>query len=203
MSARTWLPFALTEVALCLSPGPAVLLVVSRALALGTRASIWSNLGILAGNAMYFALTAAGLGVVLLASHELFTIVKWTGAAYLIWLGIAALRGRGRHAPAAVPAPGRAFASGFVLQAANPKALVFFAALLPQFIDPTGPIGAQVALLGITSMVIEFLVLLGYGLLAARMGMLSARPRFARLADRVAGALLIAAGVTTAAIRKA
>jgi len=203
MSARTWLLFALTEVALCLSPGPAVLLVVSRALALGTRASIWSNLGILAGNAMYFALTAAGLGVVLLASHELFTIVEWTGAAYLIWLGIAALRGRGRHAPAAVPAPGRAFASGFVLQAANPKALVFFAALLPQFIDPTGPIGAQVALLGITSMVIEFLVLLGYGLLAARMGMLSARPRFARLADRVAGALLIAAGVTTAAIRKA
>ncbi len=207
MSWERWVLFAVTETALCLSPGPAVLLVLSQALTRGTWSSVWSNLGILAGNACYFALSATGLGAVLLTSYELFSLIRWVGAAYLVWLGVAAFRGRSSalsvDRAATSPARGaRLLLNGAVLQVANPKALVFFVAFLPQFIDPRASMVVQVAILGVTSVVIEFLVLLAYGGLAGRITALAARPRWRRLADRVAGSLLVTAGVTTAAIRR-
>jgi homoserine/homoserine lactone efflux protein len=207
MTWGVWALFVVTETALCLSPGPAVLLVLSQALVRGTGPSLWSNLGILAGNALYFALTATGLGAVLLASYEVFFLIKWVGAGYLVWLGVSAWRGRSSVLsvlPEGAAAVGsrQMFVNGFVLQAANPKALIFFTALLPQFIDPRAPVVEQVAILGVTSVVIEFLVLLGYGALAGRMATLAARPRFRSAADRVAGSLLITAGVSMAAIRR-
>jgi len=93
------------------------------------------------------------------------------------------------------------FLNGFLLQAANPKALVFFTALLPQFIDPAAHVPGQVTVLAVTSIVVEFLVLAAYGGLAGRATRLASRPRFATLTNRVAGSLLIAAGVRTAAVR--
>lgn len=207
MAWEVWLLFALTETALCFTPGPAVLLVVSQGLARGVGASVWSNLGILAGNTFYFVLSATSLGAVLVASYEVFAAIRWVGAAYLIWLGVAAFRGRSAVLSVA-PAPDipirarRMFVNGFVLQVANPKALVFFTALLPQFIDPRGSLVTQVAILAATSVVIEFGVLLAYGALAGRMTTLATRPRFATLANRLAGSMLIAAGVGTAAIRR-
>jgi homoserine/homoserine lactone efflux protein len=208
MSWETWILFAITETALCLSPGPAVLLVLSQGLARGTLSSVWSNLGILAGNTMYFVLSATSLGAVLLASDELFSAVRWAGAAYLIWLGVTAFFGKSSVlsvAPAGGPPSGRRriFVNGFVLQAANPKALVFFTALLPQFMDPGGSVVSQVAILAVTSVVIEFFVLLGYGALAGRMTSFAARPRFRTLANRVAGSMLITAGLGMAALRRA
>ena len=208
MTWGVWALFVVTETALCLSPGPAVLLVLSQALVRGTGPSVWSNLGILTGNSMYFILTATGLGAVLVASYEVFFLIKWVGAGYLVWLGVAAWRGRSSVlsvAPAGAAAGGsrRIFVNGFVLQAANPKALIFFTALLPQFIDPRSPVMAQVAILGATSVVIEFIVLLAYGALAGRMAFLATRPRFRSVADRVAGSMLITAGVSMAAMRRA
>jgi threonine/homoserine/homoserine lactone efflux protein len=94
------------------------------------------------------------------------------------------------------------FANGVALQMANPKALVFFTALLPQFIDPRGSVLAQVAILAATSVVIEFLALLAYGGLAGRLMALAARPRFSTLANRVAGSMLITAGAGMAALRR-
>lgn len=208
MSWEVWALFAVTETALCFSPGPAVLLVLSQALARGTGLSIWSNLGILAGNTMYFILSATSLGAVLVASYELFSAIRWIGAAYLIWLGVTAFFGKS-SALSIAPAGGssaswmRIFVNGFVLQAANPKALVFFTALLPQFIDPSSSVAVQVLILGVTSVVIEFFVLLGYGALAGRMTSVAARPRFSALANRVAGSMLITAGVGMAAMRRA
>ena len=210
MGAEAWLLFALTETALCFTPGPAVLLVVSQALARGAGASIWSNLGILGGNTLYFVLSATSLGAVLVASYELFTLIRWVGAAYLIWLGVAAFRGRSAVlsvAPTSTRSDTtvrgrRMLVNGFVLQAANPKALVFFTALLPQFIDPRGSVAAQVAILAVTSVAIEFFVLLAYGALAGRMTTFARRPRFETLANRLAGSMLVAAGVGTATIRR-
>ncbi|MGH7354605.1 MAG: LysE family translocator [Candidatus Rokuibacteriota bacterium] len=210
MAWEVWLLFALTETALCFTPGPAVLLVVSQGLARGARASIWSNLGILGGNTLYFVLSATSLGAVLIASYELFAVIRWVGAAYLIWLGVAVIRGRSAVL-SVVPSSTRSdttvrarrmFVNGFVLQAANPKALVFFTALLPQFIDPRGSMITQVAILAVTSVVIEFCVLLAYGALAGRMTTLAARPPFATLANRLAGSMLVAAGVSTATLRR-
>src|SRR5262245_24217262 len=206
MNLESWALFVATETALCLTPGPAVLLVISQGLARGTAASVWANLGILSANALYFAVSATGVGALLLTSYELFSLVRWVGAAYLVYLGILAFTGRsgGMSAPSATPASrGRTFVDGFVLQASNPKALVFFAALLPQFIDPRGPVAAQVLLLGVTSVVIEFVVLLAYGAAAGRATAWAARPRFRTLADRVAGSLLMAAGIGLARMRHA
>jgi homoserine/homoserine lactone efflux protein len=201
MTLGTWTLFAVTETALCFTPGPAVLLVLSQGLTRGTRPSVWANLGILTGNASYFALSATGLGAVLLASYELFSAIRWLGAAYLVWLGVSAFFGRSTVLAVGAAAPAsaaRTFLNGFVLQLANPKALLFFVALLPPFIDPRGSVLAQVAVLGTTSVVIEFFVLLAYGALAGRLTAVAARPRFQTLANRVAGTMLVAAGVNVA-----
>ncbi|HYM29941.1 MAG TPA: LysE family translocator [Candidatus Cybelea sp.] len=208
MTWNTWAWFALTETMLCLTPGPAVLLVISQALLRGWRRSVWSTLGILAANCAYFVVSATGLGAIILASHDLFFAVKWLGAAYLIWLGLGAIFRR-RSVVAEIPSAGpaapdarRLFANGFMLQAANPKALLFFTALLPQFIDPAAGVPFQVAILATTSVSVEFAVLLGYGLLSGQAAGLARLPRFAAIADRVAGSLLVAAGVRLAAIRE-
>jgi len=204
MDLKTWLMFVLTETALCLSPGPAVLLVLSQGLSRGPRASVWANVGILTGNAIYFVLSAAGLGAVLLASHQLFEIVKWAGAAYLIWLGGAAILGRSAPLPIGtargpVVAGPRLLLRGLVLQLANPKALLFFTALLPQFLNPAHDLKLQVATLALTSMSIEFLVLLAYGAAAGRMSAFTTRPRVSAWVNRLCGGMLIAAGASVAA----
>lgn len=199
--------FVGVETALCLSPGPAVLLVLSQALTRGALQAIWSICGILAANTVYFIISATGIGAILLASYELFFAIKWIGAAYLVWIGISAFRGKSKvlSVRAQVPAPasgGRMFLNGFILQMANPKALMFFTALLPQFIEPKAPIVPQIVILAVTSMAIEFLVQLFYASVAGRVTELATRPRFASITNRIAGSLLVGAGVGMAAIRR-
>jgi homoserine/homoserine lactone efflux protein len=201
---ETWSLFFLTETALCLTPGPAVLFVLSQGLGGGAAASIRANLGILTGNALYFLLSATGLGAVLLASYDLFFCIKWVGAAYLVWLGIRALRGTGTVLAAeSSPASGRVFARAFAVQAANPKAIVFFTALLPQFIDPAGNVPFQIAILALTSIAVEFSVLAMYGTFASRLSRVARQPRVLALFERSAGLLLIGAGLRMATLRRA
>jgi threonine/homoserine/homoserine lactone efflux protein len=207
MSIEAWLLFCATEAVLCFTPGPAVLLVVSIALARGAAAGLGASFGILAANAAYFALSATSLGAILVASWELFVLIKWLGAAYLVYMGAKMLwnaGGRGFAANAAAELTrARSFAQGFFTQAANPKALVFFTAILPQFIDPRGAVAYQVTILGVSSILIE-LAVLGIYVTACR----SARawmhaPRLAAPLERLGGTFLIIAGVRLAAIRSA
>ena len=190
---------------LCLTPGPAVLFILSSALKSGTRKSLASNAGILAANMVYFALSATGLGALLAASFDLFSTVRWIGAAYLIFLGLRTLLGK-RNALAAGGSierpPLRMFGDGFLLQASNPKSILFFTALLPQFIDPRLAIVPQVAILAATSAVIEFFVLLGYGAAAGQASELARQPQYAAWTNRVAGVLLIGAGAGLATLRR-
>ena len=205
VSLEVWALFVVTESILCLTPGPAVLLVVAQALGRGAAASVWATLGILTGNALYFALSATGLGALLLASYELFALVRWLGAAYLIWLGVRTFVRRSATrstAPTVAAGRRRTFVNGFVLQAANPKALLFFVALLPQFIEPGGHVAGQVLVLAVTSVAIELVILLAYGAAAGRLHALTASPRFVRLADGLAGTMLVTAGVGLAAVRR-
>jgi len=208
MTWQVWSAFFLVETALCLTPGPAVLLVLSQALTHGPLKTLNSIGGILAANTFYFVLSATGVGAILLASYDLFFAVKWIGAAYLVWLGVSAFLGRSkalsiRRGEAKAVANSRLFLNGLVLQLSNPKALVFFTALLPQFINPHAAIIPQVTILALTSVVIEFLVQLFYAVLAGRASHMATQPRFARLTERVAGALLVGAGIGMAAIRRA
>jgi len=208
MTWQVWIAFFVIETALCLTPGPAVLLVLSQALTRGSLNAIWSISGILAANTFYFVLSATGIGAILLASYDLFFAIKWLGAAYLVWLGVSAFLGKSkslavRRGDAQPVRASRLFLNGFILHMSNPKALLFFTALLPQFINPHAAIIPQVAILALTSVVIEFLVQLFYAVLAGRAAQFASRPRFARITERVAGSLLIGAGIGMAALRRA
>jgi homoserine/homoserine lactone efflux protein len=203
MALELWLAFCATEAALCFTPGPAVLFVVSCAMTRGARAGLAAALGILAGNTFYFALSATGIAAVIVASSWLFSLLKWAGAAYLVWLGVRMLLQRAARTPAPSSAPQparRAFARGFVVQAANPKALVFFVALLPQFIDAAAPVGRQLFVLGASSLAIECTVLALYVALAVRTRRL-AGARWAGPLERVGGGFLVAAGARLALLR--
>lgn len=192
-----WL-YVATEAALSLSPGPAVMLVIAYGLALGARRSLWASLGILSANGLYFALSATSVGALLVASPLFFAAVKWSGAAYLVYLGLAALLGKPSpitvsSAAARGRSPASIYLSGLTLQLANPKTLVFFVAILPQFVDPRLPIGAQMLWLAAGSVVPEFFILAGYGFAASRAARLASDPAYARATDRAAGALVLAA----------
>jgi len=207
MNWTTWSIFAATEFVLCLTPGPAVLFVLSTALRSGTRKSVASILGILGANTGYFVLSATGLGAVLLASYRLFFAIKWIGAAYLVFLGIKAITGKASLLASDANTPveirgWRLFGDAFVTQTSNPKAIVFFSALLPQFLNPLNPIAPQIAILAVTSALIEFSVLLGYGLAAGRAASFAREPRYANWTNRVAGTILIGAGAGLAALRR-
>jgi homoserine/homoserine lactone efflux protein len=206
VSVTTWWIFATTELVLCLTPGPAVLFVLSTALRVGARRSVAANLGILCTNTVYFALSATGVGAVLAASYNLFFAVKWLGAAYLIFLGIRTVFGSSSLLETqALPAHRsgwRLFGDGFLLQASNPKAIIFFSALVPQFIDTRAGVVSQVAILGATSLFIEFFILLGYGLVAGRASQFARQPGYATWTNRIAGMLLIGAGAGLATLRK-
>ncbi|HUP61975.1 MAG TPA: LysE family translocator [Thermoanaerobaculia bacterium] len=199
MTFTTWLLFVLMEIPLCLMPGPAVLFVFAHGLRYGGAKSVWANLGILSGNALYFALSATGLGVLVKASHDAFLVVKWAGAAYLIVLGVrmifskSAALGEPSSAAEDVRGP-NILGRGIVLQLANPKALVFFTAFLPQFVTPDAPIARQMLILGVTSTILEFFILAGYGYFAGRLSLLTKSARFARRINWASGAMLVTCG---------
>jgi len=192
-----WL-YLLTEAALSLVPGPAVMLVIAVGIALGARRSLYASLGILSANALYFALSATALGAVLASSRTFFTAVRWIGAGYLIYVGLMAIFGK--PSPITVstattrPSSPRAlYLSGLTLQLANPKTLIFFIAILPQFVDPKLPVGLQMVWLAAGSIVPEFFILAGYGFLASRAARVATSPRFVRITDRIAGVLVLGA----------
>jgi homoserine/homoserine lactone efflux protein len=201
MSLEVWAAFCVTETVLCFTPGPAVLLVVSIALGRGFRPSVSAAFGILAANSLYFALSATGVAAALVASRELFLVLKWVGAVYLVWLGLRMLLSRrsGEHDISPIPVA-RTFVRGFVVQGANPKALVFFVALLPQFVDPSGSVPTQLLVLGVSSVLIELAALATYAFGAARARRV-AGARIASALQRVGGGLLVAAGARLAAVR--
>lgn len=207
MTWETWLLFVLTEALLSLTPGPAVLFVVSQGIRGGVPRSIGGAAGVLTANAFYFALSATGLGAILLASYDVFFAIKWMGAAYLVYLGLHLIFRR-EDSAAMAEAPGsadsvrRTVMNGFALQAANPKALIFFTALLPQFVDTSTPAAPQIAILGVSSVIVEFIILLGYGTLASRASGFARQPRFVSITNRLCGSLLIAAGARLATIRR-
>jgi threonine/homoserine/homoserine lactone efflux protein len=201
-----WL-YVLTEMALSLSPGPAVMLVIACGLAHGARRSTWASLGILSANAIYFAISATALGAVLAASREFFTAVKWVGAAYLVYVGLSAIFGRSSPITVSTAGPrGNAprdlYFAGLTLQLANPKTLIFFVAILPQFVDARLSIGPQMMWLAAGSIIPEFFILAGYGWLASRARRIATDERYARWTDRIAGTLVLGAAALVMSVTR-
>ena len=212
MDLSTLALFALTEGFLSLIPGPAVLLVVGLSMRGGFRDGMLAAVGVVSTNAVYFTLSALGIGALILASATLFTVIKWIGAAYLVYLGltmIAPLLHQGRGGAGVDVAEARSRAAGaprsasslvwkgFALQAGNPKNIAFFVAILPQFIDPAGNVPLQLLLLGVVSVLLELPILALYAFAFSTMARLMSR-RLILWFEAVAGGILVALGGTLA-----
>ena len=153
-SVETLVTFALAGVVLVVVPGPSVLFIVGRALAHGRRAALTSVAGNTTGAALVVVVVALGFGMVAAQSVAVFTVLKFAGAAYLVYLGVQTIRHRGDLATALAGAPGavdrRLYWQGVVVGATNPKVLIFFAAVLPQFVDVrAGNATTQMLVLGL------------------------------------------------------
>jgi homoserine/homoserine lactone efflux protein len=213
MDLTTWVAFALLETFLCLTPGPAVLFVVGTTLGRGRPAGVAATAGIVSGNVVYFVLSATSLGAILLASYQVFTVVRWVGAAYLVYLGLRMLLARHDAQPEALLRAPRLqsvarssargdIGGGAITQLSNPKALIFFTALLPQFLSLHRGLIGQVAILGVTSQVIEVLVMTGYIFVASGVAQSAAKTRIAGVFERIAGVFLIGAALKLALTKR-
>jgi threonine/homoserine/homoserine lactone efflux protein len=176
--------FMLTSLVIIVIPGPSVLFVIGRAIALGRRAGVLSVVGNALGTVPAVIAVAFGVGAIVASSVVAFTVIKIAGALYLVYLGIQAIRHRHAHIPGIQQRPTRArrlLAEGFIVGLTNPKTIAFFVAVLPQFVDPTaGPVWLQLLLLGL---VFEALALASDSIWALAAG--TARAWFARSPRRI------------------
>jgi threonine/homoserine/homoserine lactone efflux protein len=200
MSFETWLAFAAASSVLLVIPGPTVLLVVSYALGQGWRTALPMAIGVALGDFTAMTLSMLGLGALLATSATLFTILKWVGAAYLVYLGIKLWRAGGTLDAAprtdAVSAA-KMLGHAWLVTALNPKSITFFVAFLPAFLDPKADFLTQMLVFETTFLVLAFANAFGYALVAARARRLASNPRAIGIVNKVGGGLLVSAGVAT------
>ena len=187
---------------LLLTPGPAVVYIAARGVSQGWRAGVTSALAVGGGNFVHTLAATAGLSALLVASAEAFTIVKWAGAAYLVWIGVRTLLGsdtKSEEAPPPQPLS-RIARQGFVVAVLNPKTAIFFLAFVPQFVNPShGPVAWQFLILGTLFAILGIVTDSAYGVLAgALQGLVTQRRAAQRPARLVTGTLYLGLGVSAA-----
>ena len=207
MDLGVWITYLLATIILSLSPGPGVFSSISSGLHHGFRLGVWNGVGMQLANLVLMAIVALGLGAILLASEALFSIVKWVGVAYLVYRGIATWRAPARafeedRDDAETTARGL-FMRGFWVNLTNPKGIIFCAAILPQFVDPSRPPWVQYAILAITTFVVDVAVMSGYTAAAAKVLGALRDPAKLRWVNRGLGSAFVAAGVALATFRRA
>jgi len=213
MSFEIWFSFTLLVFLLVLTPGPSILIGMSHALRYGARPTLMTALGDVTANMIQMVIAAVGLGAVLATSVTAFAIVKWIGVAYLVWLGLGALRssfaksandaGSGEPAVPVSTKPMTAFAAwrqGVMIDVLNPKVAIFFMAFLPQFVDPAMGNGAtQFLVLGLVVLLIALVV---EGMLvmavASAAGRIKGSRRLGAWLHRALGTMFIALGIRLA-----
>ena len=206
MSPETLLAFTVAMILLAVSPGPGFLMVVARALSGGFAAGLAAIAGLVLGDLVFLVLAVLGMSTLAAVMGEFFLAVKILGAAYLIWLGVKTWRSEPRlpamesaaDAKATKLPHHRSATLGFFVTLGNPKAILFYSALLPTFVDVGSLTAPDVALLsGIVTLVL-FAVLSVYAFLAARAGRVVRSERALRWLNRATGGLLVTAGVAVA-----
>ena len=194
MIQHLWL-FIVAELVFSATPGPAVMLVSASGLRGGVAAAFAAVAGIQTANAIYITVSALGLGALIMASGAAFTAVKIAGALYLIFLGLRALwNAHAKETP--VKVRGRPYGQALVTQLANPKAILFFSAFLPQFLDRSAPLWPQYLLMFAIIVAGETLILGFYGWIAAQGRRMAG---WGRWPERISGLVLITIGVLFAA----
>jgi len=206
MSIETWAAFAAASAVLLIIPGPTILLVVSYALGQGLRVAAPMAVGVALGDFTAMTLSLLGLGAVLATSATLFAVLRWVGAAYLVWLGIKLWRAGGAlQVEPKQDASSRLkmLAHAWLVTALNPKSITFFVAFVPQFLDPKADWVTQMLVFEATFLTLAFLNAFGYAILAARARSVAREPRAVALVNRVGGTMLIGAGVAAVALAPA
>lgn len=209
MSFEHWLAFAAASSVMLAIPGPTILLVISYALGHGRRTTGATVAGVALGDFTAMTASMLGLGALLATSAAIFTVLKWIGAAYLVWLGIklwrAPISGAEGTDSGTKPEeqPYRIFAHAYVVTALNPKSIVFFVAFLPQFLDLSRPILPQMVIFEITFLVLATANATAYALMASAARGTIRKPSVQKVVNRVGGSLLIGAGLLTAGLRRA
>ena len=200
MSLSLWLGFLLAATMIAVSPGPGAAASMSAGLRYGYASALRAIAGLQTALLTQLVIVFAGLGVLLQTSALAFNIVKVCGAAYLIWLGVQ----KWRAAPEAVDetraraAANALFVEGLLVNLTNPKAIVFVAALIPQFVDPTRPQWPQFLIIGLTMCGVDTIVMSGYALLATRLGRWLHDPKWLKAQNRFFGGVFVGAGALLA-----
>lgn len=208
MDFSVWLSFALASTVLLIIPGPTILLVLSYALSQGRRVAVASALGVVTGDFLAMTISVIGLGAILLTSALAFTVLKWVGAAYLIYLGVNMLRQAGSATSPLIKQtkterPMKVFRDLAIVTALNPKSNTFFIAFVPQFIDPQTAFAPQAVILIATFVIIAGVNALVFALAANLLKERMIRPNVQIWLARGGGITLIGMGLLTAATKRA
>ncbi len=212
MDLQVWMAYFVASWAIALSPGSGAVLSMTHGLAYGVKKTGATIAGLQLGLAVILLVAGVGVGTLLLASATAFTVVKFAGAGYLIWLGWKQWRSRVPDAMApdheqavstGVPGARERFMTGFFTNVTNPKGIVFMVAVLPQFLDPARVLWLQLLILLVTSIVVDLIVMHGYALLASRMQRWLATARARRAQNRVFGGVLMAMGASLLLVKRA
>ncbi len=205
MPIENWFAFMLASFAVIAIPGPTILLVIAYSLSQGKRAATAIVAGVGLGDLTAVTGTMLGLGAVLSASAEMFLILKWIGAAYLVFLGVKLWRSPVPELSddeVADQLAGKMFWHTYAVTALNPKGFVFLVAFLPQFLDLSSPLPLQMAILGATFVVVGVACASSYAYLATSARQKMRRPSLRRAINRAGGTLLIGAGMIAAFWRR-
>lgn len=205
MTIEWWMTYLLTTVILSLSPGSGAINTMSTSIGHGYRGAAASIAGLQVGLGAHIVLVGIGLGALFSRSLLAFEVLKWAGAAYLVWLGIQQWRAAGAidlDAVAQATPRRRLFQRAVLVNLTNPKSIVFLAALFPQFVIPHQPQAMQYLVLGVTTVVVDVIVMIGYATLARRIGVWIKGPHQMKLLNRVFGGLFVAVGALLASARR-
>jgi homoserine/homoserine lactone efflux protein len=206
MDLSVWITYLITTIILSLSPGPGVFSSISSGLHHGFRLGLWNGVGMQVANMILVAIVSLGLGAILLASETLFTAIKWLGVIYLIYLGVVTWRSSARAFEEDKDDNARTarevFMRGFFVNLTNPKGIIFFAAILPQFIDVARPQMQQYLIFAGTTFAADLVIMMGYTALAARVLRVMRDERHLRWVNRGLGGAFVAAGVALASFRR-
>ncbi|MEM7663046.1 MAG: LysE family translocator [Pseudomonadota bacterium] len=194
MDMQTFLIFTMTTFVVVFSPGPAAITAAAQGAGNGTWRAMLGVLGIAFANAVYFALSATGIASLIVASNLLFSIIKWVGVAYLLYLGVTAITSRGGGLIVAKGEAGNGpslFLKGFAVEFANPKALLYFAAILPQFLDTSRAVLPQILIMGGVTLLIDLLVYGVYARFGQAIASSGVKTSVIRWINRTAGSALL------------
>ena len=197
MNIETWITFVVASLVLTMTPGPSILLGVVHSMKYGTKKTVITALGDITANFIQMTLVAIGLGVIIASSELAFLIIKWFGVVALLYMGLKMFFGNPVSIESSSDQPHvsnyKLFFSGFFVAAGNPKAIVFFTAFFPQFIDPSQPLFQQMAIMAPTMAVLDFVMVMVYALSAKKfLGFIRKHPM--RL-NRTGGSALVLASI--------